>query len=115
MKVLNLYAGIGGTLFQEKNMDMQITKDELVIDFVFRIKEIGVRKWHVVPASVSVPMNWFEMNETDQMNYLSHSQGYRTNDAGLLFLDPSHLKVICQSAKIYGEISDFTYTSKANC
>jgi hypothetical protein len=78
-------------------------------EFVFRIKEIGVRKWHVVRACVDVPENWDSLDEGDQRNYLTRPNGYNIHYARHIAYADSRFETLCDTAGIFGCISDFKY------
>lgn len=80
------------------------------IEFVFKIKEIGVRKWHVINVSVDVPENWNDLDEWDQRKYLTEPVGYSPNYHGMISWAASRFENICEQHNIFGEISDFKYT-----
>ena len=80
------------------------------IEFVFQIKEIGVRKWHVVNASVSVPEKWNRMDEWEQREYLTKPDGYSPNYHGMISWAESKIEKICGQNNIFGMIADFKYT-----
>lgn len=77
------------------------------IEFVFQIKEIGIRKWHVVNASVEVPENWNELDSWDQREYLTKPCGYSPNYHGMISWAASRFEKICQQHNL---VADFKYT-----
>ncbi len=79
-------------------------------EFVFRIKEIGVRKWHVVVASVEVPENWNELDEWNQREYITKPDGYSPNYHGMISWASSKFEKICHQHNIFGMVADFKYT-----
>lgn len=80
------------------------------IEFVFKIKEIGVRKWHTVIASVEVPENWNVIDEWEQREYLTKPNGYSPNYHGMISWAGSRFEEICEQNNIFGVIADFNYT-----
>jgi hypothetical protein len=80
------------------------------IEFIFRIKEIGVRKWHVISASVEVPENWNNLDEWDQRKFLTDPHGYSPNYHGMISWAASRFEKICQQHNIFGVVADFKYT-----
>ncbi len=85
-------------------------KATMQIEFVFRIKEIGVRKWHVVVASVEVPENWNELDEWNQREYITKPDGYSPNYHGMIAWASSKFEKICNQHNIFGMVADFKYT-----
>jgi len=80
------------------------------IDFIFRIKEIGVRKWHVIAALVDVPKNWDELDDWEKREYLTKPDGYSPNYHAVISWASSRFEKICNSHNIFGLVADFKYT-----
>ena len=55
-------------------------------EFVFKIKENGVRKWFDTSAVIDVPENWDTMSEDEQREYLIKPTGSHAHPQGIYYL-----------------------------
>ena len=75
-------------------------------EFIFKIKEKGVRKWLQVSAVIDVPEDWDTMSEDDQREYLIKPTGSHAHPQGIYYLAS-----IFQKATGVEEVIDFRFTS----
>jgi hypothetical protein len=75
-------------------------------EFVFKIKEKGIRKWLEMSAVIDVPENWDAMSEDEQREYLVKPTGSHAHPQGIYYLASRF-----QKATGADDVIDFRFTS----